>query len=188
MGQRGGGGAVRCINPQLSAPVLCSGALWCAYLTYPVFRRVVSAVLRRGVMTPGLVARNDMVTQYDGSVVASLFVQRIESLVEQGKRKADEEVAAAEAAAAAAGGGGAAGAESTSEVVQGQAVKRSTGAQAAAIRAEDLPLRRSMIQQRKQQQQQQQQQQQEEDRGGEGGAEGGARITLASHSSSDRWR
>ena len=36
-----------------------------------------------------------MVSQYDGGKVALLFVQRVERLVEEGKRKLDEEVAAA---------------------------------------------------------------------------------------------
>lgn len=44
----------------------------------------------------GMVARNDMVSQYDGAVVAIQFVHRVEHLVEEGKRKADEEVAAAQ--------------------------------------------------------------------------------------------
>lgn len=43
----------------------------------------------------GLVARHDMVSQYDGPKVAMLFVQRVQNLVEEGKRKLDEEVAAA---------------------------------------------------------------------------------------------
>lgn len=43
----------------------------------------------------GMVARSDMVSQYDGAVVAMLFVRQVEDLVEKGKRKADEEVATA---------------------------------------------------------------------------------------------
>ena len=42
----------------------------------------------------GLVARHDMVSQYDGPKVAMLFVQRVQNLVEEGKRKLDEEVKA----------------------------------------------------------------------------------------------
>ena len=44
----------------------------------------------------GIAARNDMVSQYDGAVVAIQFVHRVEYLVEEGKRKSDEEVAAAQ--------------------------------------------------------------------------------------------
>ena len=43
-----------------------------------------------------MAARSDMVSQYDGTVVAMQFVHRVEHLVEEGKRKADEEVAAAQ--------------------------------------------------------------------------------------------
>ena len=112
-------------------------------------------------MTAGLIARRDMVSQYDSTEVAQLFVQRVAHLVQEGKKKADEEIAAAEEQETI---------RSTETLVQ-EDVKASTD---FAIRAEDLPLRRHTIQQRKQVQ---------------AAASGEtSRVTLSGHGGSDRWR
>ena len=135
-------------------------------------------------VSAGTVARSDMVSQYDGAVVARLFVQRVDHLVAEGNRKADEEIAAAKQQESWATKVSMT-CRSDASVLRDQFSRVSLmpllvqddGDETAlseevAIRAEDLPLRRATPKQRKQ----------------AASVRESSRVTLAEHGSSDRWR